>query len=218
MTEHITAPTKIASQALQSEGIPDTAIRITGNTVIDTLLWVREIVKKTPPDLPNRLAEAIDKKRVILVTAHRRESFDGGLKQICLALQDLTKLYSDLCIIYPVHPNPNVREPVYDLLYDKKGICLVDPLPYEAFVWLMDKAYLILTDSGGVQEEAPSLGKPVLVTRNTTERPEAISVGAAKLVETDSDKIIMEATKLLNDPASYRKMSEIQNPYGDGKA
>jgi UDP-N-acetylglucosamine 2-epimerase (non-hydrolysing) len=212
------APTEGARQALLAEGIPDSSIRVTGNTVIDALLWVRDVVLRQPPVLPEGLAKAIAGKHLILVTAHRRESFDKGLEQICLALRDLVQRHDDICIVYPVHLNPRVREPVYSALDDLERVYLLDPLPYTSFVWLMNQAYLILTDSGGVQEEAPSLGKPVLVMREITERPEGIAAGNACLVGTQRAQIAGLASDLLVNAGKYRQMSRAQNPYGDGKA
>ena len=212
------APTEHARQALLAEGIPDAAITVTGNTVIDALLWVRDVMQQHPPNLPDGLAEAITGKRLILVTAHRRESFDQGLEQICLALRDLVQYHSDICIVYPVHLNPSVQNPVYRILSDVERVYLIAPLSYASFVWLMDQAHLILTDSGGVQEEAPSLGKPVLVLRGTTERPEGIAAGNACLVGLDCDRIVSQTCDLLTNADRYRQMSLASSPYGDGSA
>lgn len=212
------APTEQARKALLSEGIPDAAIRVTGNTVIDALLQVRDLVRRELPLLPHGLTEAIAGKRMILVTAHRRESFDKGLEQMCLGFRDLVLSHPDIAIVYPVHLNPNVREPVYRILGDVERAYLIDPQSYASFVWLMDQAFLILTDSGGVQEEAPSLGKPVLVMRETTERPEGIAAGNAALVGTDRAQIVNRTTELLMDAGRYTTMAMARNPYGDGKA
>src|SRR3990172_583346 len=212
------APTEQARQALLAEGIPDAAIRVTGNTVIDALLWVRELVRRQPPPLPHGLADEIAGRRMILVTAHRRESFDKGLEQICLGLRDLVQSHSDITVLYPVHLNPNVREQVYRILGNVERVYLMDPLLYTAFVWLMDQAYLILTDSGGVQEEAPSLGKPVLVMRNTTERPEGIRTGTTKLIGTSKESLADGLRLLLCDPERRGMMAAVNNPYGDGLA
>jgi UDP-N-acetylglucosamine 2-epimerase (non-hydrolysing) len=212
------APTEHARLALLAEGIPDAAIRVTGNTVIDALLWVRDVVRQQPPTLPDGLSEVIANKRLILVTGHRRESFGGGFEQICLALRDLAQRHCDLCIVYPVHLNPNVQEPVYRILGDVERVHLIDPLPYAPFIWLMNQAYLILTDSGGVQEEAPSLGKPVLVMRETTERPEGIMAGNACLVGSDRVEIVSQTQHLLLNAERYERMSVAANPYGGGKA
>jgi len=212
------APTERARQALLCEGIPETDIKVTGNTVVDALLWMLSIVRRRPPALPDGLAQSLVDRRLILVTAHRRESFDTGLEQICLALCDVAQYHSDLCIVYPVHLNPNVREPVYRILGNVERVRLIDPLPYASFVWLMDQAYLILTDSGGVQEEAPSLGKPVLVMRETTERPEGILAGNACLVGTQRAQIVSQTRDLLLNVERYQRMATARNPYGDGKA
>lgn len=212
------APTEHARQSLLSEGIPNHSIVVTGNTSIDAVLQVIDIIHKFPPKLPDGLGEAINGKRMILVTGHRRENFEAGLKEICLALKELVIKFSDICVVYPVHLNPEVRETVYKILYNINRIHLIDPLPYAPFIWLMDKAYFILTDSGGIQEEAPALGKPVLVLREVTERPEGISVGNAFLVGTKQDEIIRQSEDLLCNSNRYAQMSKINNPYGDGLA
>lgn len=161
---------------------------------------------------------AIKGKRLILVTGHRRESFGEGFEQICLALQDLVLKHKDICIVYPVHLNPNVKEPVYKILGNSDRILLVEPLPYAPFVWLMDNSYIILTDSGGIQEEALSLGKPVLVMREVKERPEGIEAGCVALVGVGRKKIVDGVSGLLSDETLYKKMSQSRNPYGDGKS
>ena len=212
------APTERARSALLAEGVSSEAIRVTGNTVIDALLWVRDRVTRQPPLLSTTLSESFANKRLILVTCHRRESFGSGLEQICLALRDLAQSHPDICIVYPVHLNPNVREPVYRILGNVERIHLIDPQPYSHFVWLMNRAYLILTDSGGIQEEAPSLGKPVLVMRETTERPEGIAAGNACLVGSDRLRIVTEAEDILSNDKRYRRMAVAGNPYGDGKS
>ena len=212
------APTKSSHLSLLAEGIPEKSIKVTGNTVIDALLWVRDIVCQQPPSLPGGLIEKIAGKHLILVTGHRRESFGIEFENICRALRVLAKDNADICIVYPVHLNPNVQEPVYRILGDVDQVELIDPLPYTSFVWLMDQAYLILTDSGGVQEEAPSLGKPVLVMREVTERAEGIAAGNACLVGTDQNKIINKTRELLIDNKLYQQMGSAINPYGDGKA
>lgn len=212
------APTEHARQSLLSEGIPNHSIVVTGNTSIDAVLQVVDIIHEFPPKLPDGLVEAINGKRMILVTGHRRENFEAGLKEICLALKELVIKFSDICVVYPVHLNPEVRETVYKILYNINRIHLIDPLPYAPFIWLMDKAYFILTDSGGIQEEAPALGKPVLVLREVTERPEGISVGNAFLVGTKQDEIIRQSEDLLCNSNRYAQMSKINNPYGDGLA
>ncbi|MCF6156664.1 MAG: UDP-N-acetylglucosamine 2-epimerase (non-hydrolyzing) [Candidatus Brocadia sp.] len=212
------APTNRARQALLSEGIPQNKICVTGNTVIDALLWVRQEVSKNLPHIPSDLKNALNGKKMILVTGHRRESFGKAFEQICLAIRDLASLHPDVCIVYPVHLNPNVKEPVHRILGNVDRIHLIEPLPYASFVWLMDHAYAILTDSGGIQEEAPSLGKPVFVMREVTERPEGIYAGCVALVGTDKDKIVASVSTLLRNEEMYKAMSEAKNPYGDGKA
>ncbi|MEO1958400.1 MAG: UDP-N-acetylglucosamine 2-epimerase (non-hydrolyzing) [Nautiliaceae bacterium] len=214
------APTLKAKENLLKEGVSEKNIIVTGNTVIDSLLWV---VKKIEND--SKLKEKILKRlnfsfdsKFILVTGHRRENFGRGFLNICEALKEITLKHKDINIVYPVHLNPNVREPVNKILKGIENIRLIEPLNYLEFVYLMKKSYLILTDSGGVQEEAPSLNKPVLVMKDTTERPEGIEAGCLKLVGTDKEKIIKEVEKLLNDKNEYEKMSKCKNPYGDGKA
>ena len=192
---------------------------ITGNTVIDALQASVEKVERLDDSEINNLKEIVDlAKKVILVTGHRRENHGQGFINICNALKQIAIENPGVEIIYPVHLNPNVQKPVYELLADLPNIKLIDPLSYPAFVWLMNKSFLIITDSGGVQEEAPSLGKPVLVMRDTTERPEAVDAGTVILVGTNTEKIVSEATLLLNDKEKYNQMSALHNPYGDGKA
>lgn len=214
------APTEKSQQNLLAENISQDNIFVTGNSVIDALLQVVEIIE-TNSELNQKLQsqfEFIDpSKKLILVTGHRRESFGGGFERICQALKSLAQR-DDVQVIYPVHLNPNVKEPVDRILADVDNVHLIAPLDYLPFVYLMSRSYLILTDSGGVQEEAPSLGKPVLVMRDTTERPEAIQAGTVKLVGTDLDYIVEQAIKLLDDPQEYKSMSVAHNPYGDGKA
>lgn len=212
------APTDRARQALLSEGVPQNKIFVTGNTVIDALLWVRQKVGENPHDIPADLKNIMNDKKMILVTGHRRENFGNTFEQICLAIRDLVSLHADICVVYPVHLNPNVKEPVHRILGNTDRIHLIEPLPYTPFVWLMDHAYLILTDSGGIQEEAPSLGKPVLVMREVTERPEGIDAGCVALVGTDKNKIVESVSNLLRNEEMYKKMSKAKNPYGDGKA
>jgi UDP-N-acetylglucosamine 2-epimerase (non-hydrolysing) len=233
------APTSSARENLVREGVPDDTITVTGNTVIDALFLALEKVRSKPP----RIAELPDflqpgdagkaKAPVVLITGHRRENFGGGFEEICRAIAELAQRFPETHFIYPVHLNPNVREPVARLLgpgQERKGgpglvgesrlrnVHLIEPLGYLAFVALMDRATLILTDSGGVQEEAPSLGKPVLVMRDTTERPEAVHAGTVRLVGTSSARIVSEASALLTDSSAYEKMSRAHNPYGDGHA
>lgn len=215
------SPTESAKANLLAENIAKENILITGNTVIDALLEVKNKLENDHK-FQSRCCEQFDfiadNSRIILVTGHRRESFGGGFERICDALAITAKQQPNVQIIYPVHLNPNVREPVNRLLRDIDNIHLIEPLDYLPFVWLMNRSDIILTDSGGVQEEAPSLGKPVLVMRDTTERPEAVEAGTVKLVGTDSARIIDAIATLLNDSKVYENMSKAQNPYGDGKA
>lgn len=214
------APTEGAQQNLLGEQVPAERIWVTGNTVIDALLDVREKLQATEKQATYRdKFEFLDTERpMMLVTGHRRESFGGGFERICLALRELASKYPQLQIVYPVHLNPNVQEPVKKYLSDLENVYLLAPQDYEPFVYLMDRSTLILTDSGGIQEEAPSLGKPVLVMRDTTERPEAVAAGTVKLVGTDSQAIIDNVSQLLDDASFYEAMSQAHNPYGDGKA
>lgn len=215
------SPTSTSKQNLLNENKPDDSIIVTGNTVIDALHFSVEKVNSTEftDNETETLKNIIDKeKKLILVTGHRRENHGQGFINICEALASIASENEDVQIIYPVHLNPNVQKPVYELLGNKENINLITPLSYPAFVWLMNQSYLIITDSGGVQEEAPSLGKPVLVMRDTTERPEAVDAGTVILVGTKKEKIINETDKLLNDSAIYKGMSKLHNPYGDGKA
>ena len=215
------APTELSKRNLMTENIAEKSILVTGNTVIDALNFsVRKVKSNGFEDTEiGVLKNIIDiDKRVILVTGHRRENHGQGFINICDALREIAVKNKDCQIIYPVHLNPNVQKPVYNLLKDLDNVSLIAPLSYPAFVWLMEKAYLIITDSGGVQEEAPSLGKPVLVMRETTERPEAVEIGTVKLVGTDKNKIVEEAQELLTNRAAYKKMSLLHNPYGDGLA
>lgn len=215
------APTENASANLQRENIAGENIFVTGNTVIDALLWVRDRFN-SDASLAQQLADNYPfldvNKKLILVTGHRRESFGEGFERICSALAEIACKHPDVQIVYPVHLNPNVSEPVNRILQSIDNIVLIDPQDYLPFVYLMDKAYLILTDSGGVQEEAPSLGKPVLVMRETTERPEAVDAGTVRLVGTNPAKIVEEVNRLLNDENEYNSMSRAHNPYGDGHA
>ena len=214
------APTEGARQNLLGEGIAAAGISVTGNTVIDALLEIagrldgnaglrRQLEERLPPIDP--------KKRLLLVTGHRRESFGAGFENICRALATLARR-GDVQIVYPVHLNPNVKGPVERLLGRVEAIDLIPPLDYLPFLHLMNRCYMVVTDSGGIQEEAPSLGKPVLVMRGVTERPEAVAAGTVRLVGTDTDRIVGEAEKLLDDAAHYATMSRAHNPYGDGQA
>ena len=212
------APTKLSKENLIREGIDAKKVYITGNTVIDALLWVCNQMKKKKPDLPNGVEKLIKGHRVMLVTAHRRESFGEPLERICRAILKIVNSFSDLRVVFPVHLNPNVKKPVEQLLGKHDRIFLLDPVCYEAFVWLMSTAYIVLSDSGGIQEEAPSLGKPVLVLRNTTERPEGVVAGTVQLVGTETARIVHECTTLLSDPVVYNTRARIVNPYGDGMA
>lgn len=214
------APTERARQSLLAENVPDSAIVVTGNTVIDAL---QQVVARlgTDAELQQLLAERfpfIDPaKKLVVVTGHRRENFGEGFERICHALHALSQR-ADVQVVYPVHLNPAVQEPVRRILGAACNVHLIEPLDYLPFVYLMSKAYLIITDSGGVQEEAPSLGKPVLVMRDTTERPEAVEAGTVKLVGTDMARIVQEAQHLLDDAAAYETMARALNPYGDGQA
>ncbi len=215
------APTILSQKNLLQENINNNNIIVTGNTVIDALLFGIEKVNSTnfKDNEIEDLKEILDfNKKIILVTGHRRENHGEGLLNICSALKQIAENNKETQIIYPVHLNPNVEKPVYELLSGIDNIILVKPLAYAAFIWLMEKSYLIITDSGGIQEEAPSLGKPVLVTRDTTERPEAVEEGTVLLVGTDTKKIINETQKLISDAAYYKTLSMLHNPYGDGNA
>lgn len=216
------APTLWAQKNLLQENISEDNILVTGNTVIDALF---EAKKRLRPDgaaisaLKDKISFAANpERRRILVTGHRRENFGAGLQNLCLALKTLAAQHPDIQIIYPVHLNPNVQKPAHSLLGTIDNICLLDPLDYESFIWLMDNTYCIITDSGGIQEEAPALGKPVLLTRDTTERPEAIEAGTVRMVGTSADSIITETSRLLQDQRVYDRMSRAHNPYGDGRA
>jgi len=215
------APTPTSRQNLLKEGIAPESIVVTGNTVIDALLGVTSRLdsNSTLRDQAKTPLTSLNlEKKIILVTGHRRESFGEGFENICKALLNIAKEFPDINIVYPVHLNPNVKEPVSRFLSGVSNIYLIPPLDYLPFVYLMSKSHLILTDSGGIQEEAPSLGKPVLVMRETTERPEAIEAGTVRLVGTSSEKITQEVRRLLTEASSYREMSYSHNPYGDGLA
>ena len=217
------APTEKAKLNLLKDGIPPERIYVTGNTVIDALFWI--LKKQSAPEEQKRMTTyflntfgiSMDRQRLILVTAHRRESFGEGFENICQALKEIAIRNPDVKIVYPVHLNPNVQEPVHRIIGNMDRIHLIEPLEYEPFVYLMNQSYLILTDSGGIQEEAPSLGKPVLVMREVTERPEAVEAGTTKLVGTKMENIVGETQKLLDHSEEYQKMTNIKNPYGDGK-
>jgi UDP-N-acetylglucosamine 2-epimerase (non-hydrolysing) len=218
------APTVTSQDNLLIENKPKETILVTGNTVIDALFLALQKIeenvelKQNIIDNISRQYKIDEKKKLILVTGHRRENFGQGFINICESLKSLALANPDIDIVYPVHLNPNVQKPVKEILSDVSNVHLINPLQYEAFIYLMNISYFIITDSGGVQEEAPSLGKPVLVMRDTTERPEALEAGTVKLVGTDPKMIIKEAQRLLDDIQEYNKMSRAHNPYGDGKA
>ena len=215
------APTEWAKRNLLAEGVDPERILVSGNTVIDALLSVGARIRQS-----DRLQQQLRQqfrfldpgKRLLLVTGHRRENFGEGFTRICQALRQLVKTHADIEVVYPVHLNPQVREPVHRLLSGLNSVHLIEPLDYLPFVYLMEQAYLIITDSGGVQEEAPSLGKPVLVMRDTTERPEAVEAGTARLVGTATKSIVDHASVLLTDSRTYQAMARLANPYGDGQA
>jgi len=219
LTDFHFAPTITSQQNLKDENIDKNNIIVTGNTVIDALLWT--VNKLDNNYINNQIKGLLTKinfeKKIILVTGHRRENFGDGIKNICEALLQISK-ESDVEIVYPVHLNPNIKEPVERLLSKNKNIHLIQPLDYPAFVWIMKRAYIIITDSGGVQEEAPSLGKPVLVMRETTERPEAVEAGTVQLVGSKKEGIVNTALTLINNSKMYEKMAKTHNPYGDGNA
>ena len=212
------APTQTSEINLLKENIKQDSILITGNTVIDALLDSVEKVNENPSNLIEEIKEQIGDREVILVTGHRRENHGVGFERICKALKRIAEDNTDRLIVYPVHLNPKVQEPVKRILSEVNNVKLIDPLAYQDFIWLMNRAKIIITDSGGVQEEAPSLGKPVLVMRDTTERPEAVATGTVLLVGTDEDLIVKEALDLLKNKSRFEKMSALHNPYGDGKA
>lgn len=225
LTRYHFSPTDTARLNLLKENVSDDQIIVTGNTVIDALHIVLEKLKTDPVLRDNVLKTIRNKgyefkagKRLILITGHRRENFGDGFVNICHAIKEIASRYSDVDFLYPVHLNPNVQKPVFEILNALENVFLIDPLEYLPFVFLMERAFIILTDSGGIQEEAPSLGKPVLVMRDTTERPEAVEAGTVKLVGTNKDIIISELTRLLEDPLYYESMAKANNPYGDGNA
>ena len=221
LTELHFAPTKESAENLYNENIDKNGVHITGNTVIDALFMARDVIEKQT-DKKNQLLNAFEfldaDKKLILVTGHRRESFGKGFENICESLRKIALKNNDIQILYPVHLNPNVQEPVSRLLSNIDNVFLIEPQQYLPFVYLMTRAHIILTDSGGIQEEAPSLGKPVLVMRDTTERPEAVAAGTVKLVGTDKILITSQVQVLLDDEQEYKKMSRSHNPYGDGQA
>jgi UDP-N-acetylglucosamine 2-epimerase len=213
------SPTAASRKNLLREGIDPAKIVITGNTVIDALLWTVSELATRPAKLPGKVEEIIrGGRRIILVTGHRRESFGKPFEQMCLALRDIAERYRDCALIYPVHLNPNVQSPTRAILSDVPGVVLTDPLSYRPFVRLMNSSYLMLTDSGGIQEEAPSLGKPVLVLREVTERPEGVEAGVARVIGTERSSIVEGVKSVLENHALYQRMSSGANPYGDGRA
>lgn len=226
------SPTPLSRQNLLEEGIADEKITVTGNTVIDALYWVVNKIKNDNT-LNAELSEVLKQagyntsrlangKKLVLITGHRRENFGDGFINMCTAIKDLTQKYPEVDFVYPMHLNPNVRKPIHEVfgenLSNLGNMFFIEPLEYLSFVYLMEKATIVLTDSGGIQEEAPGLGKPVLVMRDTTERPEALAAGTVKLVGTDYNKIVSEVSILLNETSAYEKMSKAVNPYGDGLA
>ena len=226
------SPTPLSRNNLIKESVDDRNIIITGNTVSDALYWVVDKIKNNK-ELDNELEDILSKagydvnrlnngKKLVLITGHRRENFGDGFINMCTAIKDLTVKYPDLDFVYPMHLNPNVRKPIHEVFGENlsglKNMFFIEPLEYLSFVYLMEKSSIVLTDSGGIQEEAPGLGKPVLVMRDTTERPEALDAGTVKLVGTDYNKIVNEVSSLIDDKAAYEKMSKAVNPYGDGLA
>jgi UDP-N-acetylglucosamine 2-epimerase len=208
------APTELAQRNLLNEGIEPAAVLVTGNTVIDALHWMEQRVGTS--DLPGGLDA--DRRRFVLVTAHRRESFGAPFREVCLALREIAEHNPNVLLVYPVHLNPNVRGPVREILSDATGVKLIDPVSYRQMVALLKRCEFVITDSGGLQEEAPALGKPVLVLREKTERPEAVAAGVVKLVGTDRSQIVSAARQLLTDAGAYREMARRLSPYGDGLA
>lgn len=218
------APTQQSEENLLKEGKKQQDIYVTGNTVIDALMYVLQRIENQPT-LKEKIKSKISKqyqldeeRKIILVTGHRRENFGQGFINICEGLKELAKNNPDIDIVYPVHLNPNVQKPVNEILSDLTNVYLIDPLQYEEFIYMMNESYFIITDSGGIQEEAPSLGKPVLVMRDTTERPEAVEAGTVRLVGTNKNTLIKEAQKLIDSKIEYEKMAKAHNPYGDGRA
>ncbi len=218
VTDYHFAPTLTSKENLQKENVQEDSILVTGNTVIDALLQSVDKVNSSPSILIEELNKVIGDKELVLVTGHRRENHGEGFERICRALKRIAENDSNRLIIYPVHLNPKVQEPVRRVLSDVSNVILIDPLAYQDFIWLMNRSKIIITDSGGVQEEAPSLGKPVLVMRETTERPEAVEAGTVLLVGTDEDLIVNRTLELLNKKEAFDQMSKLHNPYGDGKA
>ena len=222
IAEYDFAPTPLSRQNLLDEGVSEEKITVTGNTVIDALHWVVENVMKKGYKPLDPLVASLpqDDRRMVLITGHRRENFGEGFISMCTAIRDLARKYPEVDFVYPMHLNPNVRKPIREVFGDERrdNLFFIEPLDYLDFVYLMSRSYIVLTDSGGIQEEAPGLGKPVLVMRDTTERPEALEAGTVRLVGTDYDKIVSEVSALLDDRNHYEAMSHAVNPYGDGKA
>lgn len=222
LTSHLAdwhfAPTMWARKNLLAESVADETIFVTGNTVVDALSLATDRLPSHVVTIPSEILSLIEQKKLILVTGHRRESFGEGFRNICEALREIARRNGDIAIVYPVHLNPNVQAPAQRLLGDVERVFLLEPLDYLSFVYLLQRAYLILTDSGGIQEEAPSLGKPVLVMREVTERPEGVEAGTVRLVGTGAATIIRETERLLVDTAEYLEMARSHNPYGDGQA
>ena len=212
------APTKSSAKNLKSENIDEKNIFITGNTIIDSLLIVEKYIKSNKPSIPDLPLKKLKDKKLILVTGHRRESFGEPFKQFCLALKDLSEMHENIEIVYPVHLNPKIRKPAFKILGAASRIHVIRPIDYLSFIYLMQKCYLIITDSGGIQEEAPTFNKPVIVTRNVTERFEAVEAGLAKLVGTNRKSIFKEVSRLIGDEIEYKKMSRGNNPFGNGNS
>ena len=212
------APTESAGNNLRKEGIQEDHIYVTGNTVIDALFYIRESISKQPPVIPDLPQDILDHHRLILVTGHRRESFGKPMREICRAFLEIVQTHPDTVLVYPVHLNPNVQKPVREILGQEKRIFLIEPIEYLSFVYLMEKSYIIITDSGGIQEEAPSMQKPVFVTRDVTERPEAVQAGCAQLVGRNRSTIVEQVSHVLNETSLYKTMTSCKNLYGDGQA
>jgi len=219
------APTARNRSNLLAEGISEAGILVTGNTVIDALFWMRDRLKRDSAlgkaiaaEIATQAGVDLAERPFVLVTGHRRENFGAGFQGICRGLAAIATRYPDIEVVYPVHLNPNVRRPVSEILGGLPNLRLIEPQDYERFVWLLDRCRLVMTDSGGIQEEAPSLGKPVLVMRDTTERPEAVEAGTVRLIGTEAERLLAEASRLLDDEAAYAVMARAHNPYGDGRA
>ena len=222
LTTHLSdlhfAPTETSRINLVNENVKPEAIHVTGNTVIDSLFWVKKKLEKSELGISDSVIKLKNQQKVVLITAHRRENFGEGIINICEAIVQLANTFSNFTFVYPVHLNPNIKEPVNKLLKGLKNVFLIEPLDYVSFIALMQMSYLILTDSGGVQEEAPSLGKPVLVMRDNSERPEAVEAGTVKLIGSEVDDIVNNVTNLLTNEDEYIEMARAINPYGDGNA